>query len=164
MIKDNVYRHAQGPAHSKAPEMLAAAVVVATIFSFNNLRLILTGSGSTEEVPWLFPIVHCWAHGKESIKFFWIENKTELNPFVPSTSIIRIYHSFWYELIKVILWKSKSNWPVLTFYCFFPKLYPHVGVVGRWRVRQIHPLGWTTTHAYWWVELGDFSNFLCGWS
>lgn len=50
MIKDNVYRHAQGPAHSKAPEMLAAAVVVATIFSFNDLRLILTGSGSTEEV------------------------------------------------------------------------------------------------------------------
>lgn len=51
----------------KAPEMLAAAVVVAMIFSFKDLILILTGSGSTEEAP---DSSHCPLQniGEESIR------------------------------------------------------------------------------------------------
>lgn len=48
----NVQKHAQ----CQCIVMLAAAVVVAMIFSFKDLILILTGSGRTEEAPWLLPL------------------------------------------------------------------------------------------------------------
>lgn len=55
---NKVHKHAQCPVHSKAPEMLAAAVVVSMIFSFNDLVLILTGSGSQKHrgSPQLLPL------------------------------------------------------------------------------------------------------------
>lgn len=151
--------------HSKAPEMLAAAVLVSMIFSFNDLVLILTGSGSRKHrgSPLTPPTVHCWAHGKKSIKFFQIKNNTELNPFVPSTSIITICDSFWHELIKVILWKCKSNWPVCAFYCFSLKLHPHIRVGGG-DVSQICPLAWAVNHPPMTIDLMILWIFLCGWS